>query len=231
MSLYYQQNCYGTYDKVNGFTRASLYPNPNGPQVVTVDINNDLINSGFLTSNVSQINPLLNDNASVTSGGSSSTTVTNVTYVLQFNRDAYTTQPKTVCISGTPGNCTTANVGTIYLWKAQVAVLLNENMGNNDTQYLTMLGGDCLSSYSNGSVTPCSQGGQSNQQNPSDYVVWERLPSIGRAGSFTNQWATMPTVNQFKQMYTTYQVNYLIGSGGTTPPRGTSTPQYYLCGG
>lgn len=218
MALYYRQNCNGMISSANGFVPGTLNPSSGNAPNLSVDIQNDLIDSGFLASNLSHINPILDNNPASS----------QPTYVVQFNHDQFSSQPRYQCTVGNgPGNCSGgADVGMIDVWRAQVAVLLNFTPGNIGQQYLSMLGGDCLSSYQNNIVLPCNQ---ASPDNNNQYVVWERAPLLGGSGSMSNYWGINPSVRQFDQMYTTYQINYLISTGGSTVP--SSQAQYYLCSG
>lgn len=135
------------------------------------------------------------------------------TYVLQFNQST-TTRMQNLSPSGSMG------MGTIVIWRAQVAVQLNNTA--NTAAYKNYLGADCVSSPLGSIVTPCASalGGT--------YLVWERLPSFASPNSQSDLWLSNPMLQQFNQMYTTYPMGYLLN---TTPEGQTpSGQQYYLCG-
>lgn len=209
MGAYYRSQCYGTTDPtatINPTTFGAL--NPEGGVSLSssfpVNIQTALIDGGYLTSSALPLSPLVNASGAGTRG-----------YVAQFNPQ---TVDRKVCqdTACTPANM--ATVGTIVIWKAQVAVQL-QNPGEQK-QYLNLLAGDCLSSSSGTTVTPCTSGGGSG-----NFVVWQRLPSAANTNVKSDYWVTIPTVNQFKQMYTTIPVTQLIDATGSG-----SYTQYYLCG-
>ncbi len=111
-------------------------------------------------------------------------------------------------------------IGTIVNWIIQVIMVLRDP--SKASFYSKLLSGDCLSTSTN-PTNSCPKTGSFG-----NYVVFERLPSFVSAQTGSSYWPTNPTVNQFKAMYTTYPILYLINSGGNTPD---GTPQYFLCGG
>lgn len=219
MAMYYKAECYGRYS-VSGappLIPGKLNPGSSPGDPFKINITTDLVNGGFLTDSI-PINPLIDDAGANTNG-----------YVAQFN--LYTSS-RTICAGGTtasnayPPSClnsTAVNVGTIYIWKPQVAVKLKN--AATASQYLSLLGGDCLSTESGGVVAKCN-----SYPGTGDYVVWERLPSFASISSLDSQsdfWVMNPIGQQFNDMYRSYSNVYLTGSTGTTP----SGSQYYLCGG
>lgn len=226
MGRFITANCSGTYD---GTKTAPSQFNPNyvGPVMpnTVVSIKTDLIDGGYLE----KYQPINSIVAHPTSNWYSG-------YVIQFNKQ---TVDRYVCIksSGTSGaygvsgadNCALPKkMGTIVAWMPQVAVLINNPAKSAD--YLHLLGGDCLSSPSGtGAITPCVPGSIGS----GTYVVFERNPLF--AGGLKNNsptWSLNPLVRQFKDMYTSYQVNYLIDSGGAAATGGGGTgKQYFICGG
>lgn len=213
LTAYYQMNCGGTVDATNTQVPGTLNPDysPAPGANVPIDINNDLIANNLITS-VIPLNPIVNTAGAGTTNG----------YVAQFNM----TQPepsRLICTAGTNAtgpndpNCTaTTTVGSIVIWKAQVAVQLKN--AATAKQYLNLLQGDCLSSLSGNIVTPCDTSG-----NTGTFVVWERLPSSANSKTVSDYWGSLPTVKQFSQMYNTYPVNDLTNGSQTTN-------QYFLCG-
>jgi len=233
MARYYKVNCYGRVDPDNAGTAynppGQIEPgtlNPNHPDVTNpfpVNIQTDLIDKRFLISNLPTglpLNPLV-DYSDGNLGG----------YVAQFNEsilDRYVCETTNGNVSvNTPydTNCTSKKqMGTIVIWRAQVAVKLNDP--DTTDQYLRLLNGDCLSDYDAGTqtVAPC-QGFPGS----GSYVVWERLPSFASPDLQTDYWLQNPTVQQFTQMYQTYPMVYLI----TPPNEGNipgGQPQYIYCG-
>lgn len=212
MTGFYKQECYGVAP--NGIlTPGKLNPtNPTTPpSIYPINIVSDLTDTGYLTTNI-PLNPLINPTGPGTKG-----------YVTQFNQNT-TTLDREICMTGTGAtkgpydlNCATRrNVGEIVLWTAQVAVRLNNPA--QATQYLNLFAGDCLSSASGTTVTPCASSG-----NTGNYVVWERLPSNANTKASSGVWPTMPSVSQFKQMYTTYPILGLTNGS-------LISNQYYYCG-
>lgn len=227
LSMFYKAECYGSYNVASDppLTAGKLNPKSSPSNPFKVNIPTDLVSRGFFTetnpanpTQVIPLNPLVDDAGENTNG-----------YVAQFN--LYTSS-RTICAGGTtaanayPPNCpnsTATNVGTIYMWKPQVAVKLKDE--ETAGQYLRLLDGDCLSTASGGTVARCN-----SYPGTGDYVVWERLPSFASISSIDSQsdfWVMNPMAQQFTDMYRAYSNVYLTGSTGSTP-NGT---QYYLCGG
>ena len=204
MTAFYRTNCYGTqYDTAtSALIPGTLNPNNATPPAISqpINITNDLITPKFLTTPITQ-NPIVDELGSGTNG-----------YVAQFNRPAI---PADRMECTTTGCATSVSIGKIYTWKIQVAVQLHDTA--TAEQYLKILGGDCLSNFAGGVVTPCAAGSTGT------FVVWERLPNYANIQAVSNYWVTMPTVSQFTQMYTTYPI--------TTLTDGSSAGnQYFLCG-
>lgn len=179
---FYRANCRQTKDASGSIIKPgvldpdALRPSPTR---YPLDIVIDLSTPGYLSKWPLPPNPLID------SGDNN--------YVVQFN---LTTADRTQMIDGT-----STKVGTIYLWKVQVAAKLNSNAATNAKTYQRLLSANCLSSLSGILVTPCTA------DSTGDYLVWERLPSMSSPEGTTELWPTMPIVNQFNQMYTTYPLN------------------------
>lgn len=211
MSQFYKANCYGTTNP------STIPPNPaiqggklnpviSPTSPVAISINNDLIKNGFLSS-LPPLSPIVDSSAGSGTNG----------YVTQFNEY---TSPRNVCTST---NCaTSSSTGTIVIWKSQVAVSLKDTA--TAQQYLNLLNGDCLSSATGSTVTPCTPGSTGT----GNYVVWERLPSFSASQSNSETWMLNPIVNQFTSLYNNYSNVYTLTSGGKIPVNQT---QYFLCGG
>lgn len=208
-SYYYQGNCRNQVNSSTGVPIAgsgALDPanNPSNPTVVQA---NTLYTARYLSQPIYQNRLVAFD----------PTSTPMKSYVVQFNLKTPQAQ-RTVNLSG--GG--TANVGTIYVWKIQVAVLLNDT--TTKTQYLALLGGDCLSRLSGGGqVIPCPSTPTAPTAND-NYVVFERLPSLPSTEGNSGLGPTNVMVKQFNQQYTTYPILYLTGGGTPSPP------QNYLCG-
>lgn len=220
MANYYRANCNGvnyisTFDKDCGAScttsqkctskldpRCTGYPTLAGAPVV-IDIQTDLINTGFLQT--------------VTGGSGTNPFGPNVivsAYQVQFNQP--TTQPSRSQALSPSGSAT---IGTNVQWQVQVAVQLRNS--SKATAYLYSLGGDCASSAgAGGSVTACT----SPAGTTGAYIVWQRLPSFSTMQSQSPFWPTMPTIQQFNQMYTTYPMTYLLTNTNAPPT------QYFVCG-
>jgi prepilin-type N-terminal cleavage/methylation domain-containing protein len=207
-SYYYQANC---RNQVNSTTMVPIANsgvldpsnNPSSPLAVSP---NNLYLSRYL-SQLLPINPIVFYNAAAAPMSG---------YVVQFNLQTPQTQ-RVVNLSG--GG--TANAGTIYVWKIQVAVRLAN--AAKASQYLNLLRGDCLSRQVGSIVTPCPSVLAPPVAGDS-YVVFERLPSLPSSEGNSGLNATNVMVKQFNQQYTTYPILYLT-SGVTPVP-----PQNYLCG-
>lgn len=212
MSEFYKVNCYGTYNPnvsppnpplqagaLNPM-RSSAPPNP-----YPINMTTDLITKGYLTQKPA-LNPLIDASTGAGTDG----------YILQFNEYH---SPKYACLTTAP--CASpVQVGTIVIWKPQVAILLKDSA--TAQQYLDLLTGDCLSTASGNTVQPCTPGNKGT----GNYVVWERLPSLSSSEANSTLWMMNPLVKQFTSMYNTYPLGTL--TGGQLPNNQT---QYFLCGG
>lgn len=217
LTNFYRANCiqYAQY-KAAGVTTGVLDPDSSTTPLTDpypIDIDKDLNNT---KSAVFIPQWPFNPNALVDSSAG------NNGYITQFNRS---TQNRTVRMdTATPP--TTNTVGTIYQWRAQVAVQISRPAD------AAMLRGvwdaDCLSTASGKTVTPCSKSTTTICPASGCYAVWERLPSFATPETMTDLWPSMPTLDQFTQMYTTYPILDLTGSGSMINP---AINQYYLCGG
>lgn len=228
MAFFYRANCLGPTDAYSGVILMPGKLNPSSPSYkdpFPINLQTDLVNGGFLSTTLPTIvalSPLVDSTGKDTNG-----------YAVQFNRY---TQDRFICTIGvaaaSPNDVSCSNkvkIGTIVLWKAQVAVLMQDPA--KAATYRTLLGGDCLSSYTGGGVAKCSAGAAGN------YVVFERLPSFSSAALQTGYGLTNPTIQQFNQMYTTYPINSLLrvdpstGQPGRVPAAGGAgtEPQYFLC--
>lgn len=205
MQSYYRKNCYGTTRSDQTVDPGTLNPAyvPASPPQLPIDIQTDLINTGYISTNIvktSIVNP-------VGAGFDG--------YIAQFNKLTYDRQ---VCTDGPTGagptDCT-VNVGKVTSWQAQVSVRLDKL--TTAAQYLALLTGDCRSTLSGSTVLPCEVSG-----NTGGYIVFQRSVSSAVPKEGSTYWGTMPTVLQFKQMYTTYPITSLT-SGTTT------ANQNYLC--
>lgn len=137
--------------------------------------------------------------------------VDTTSYILQFNKY---TAPRSIAT-----NSGTTQIGTIVRWMPQVSVLIRDVA--NVATYQKLLNADCTSSLNGTTVYPC----RANQ--PGDYIVWEKPPSYftQKLGSESNSWGSLPTVQQFNQMYTTRPITNLTGNSHTPEF------QYFYCGG
>lgn len=195
---YFRANC------AQGNFKASYAPLTMG---VTLDT---LMTGGYLTvaNNRMQVNPLVDSN----SPGQG--------YIIQFNQFHDPTTgllPKRLVTLSAGGQ---AAVGSITIWKAQVAVKI---LAPEIVTYKNILAAECISSYNAASqnVTPCSQVGVNNTNG--DYLVFSRLPSFPTSKTNYNYWLATPTVKQFTQMYQVSPILLLTGGAYTNS-------QYYICG-
>jgi type II secretory pathway pseudopilin PulG len=217
LSAYYRQNCDrnpSTYigpsgNKVAHTDYGTLNPlNSSFATFLNIDIQTDLRDNGFLTTNFPLNNPLVNKSGAGSNG-----------YVAQFNLGTPT--QRQICDTGPAACATPMDIGAITTWIAQVAVQIYNPTNNPKVAqtYLNLLGGDCLSTASGNQVSPCV----ANSIGSGNYVVWARLPSNSNIAAQSDYWTTMPTVSQFKQMYTTYPILNLTNGSATSN-------QNYLCG-
>lgn len=213
-SYWYQANCKrqpvvtnpGTFIADTG----ALDPANNPASPFRVEFS-DLVTDGFLDNNVVTINPLVND-AGTQAG-------LNNAYIVQFNLAPLT--QKTVNINPT----TTVNLGTIYVWKIQVAVQLRPT--RNATTYGNILSVNCLSGTTTNTagqtvVTPCDSVTGTPTGTP--YLVWEKLPGFLSSETSSPYWSTMPVIKQFANSFEQYPMGYLAQQPQPYPQ------QNYLCG-
>ena len=222
-----QANVSTLFGAATRFYRAQCYGNinPNDPSStpiagtgllrttttspLIIDIENNFRAMGYLSDTL-PLNPIVDD-----SQGDNG-------YMVQFNRY---TQVVKLCRVGTNAwgpypstGCTTASqVGTLVLWKVQVAVALRDP--NTRTQFSTMLGADCLSKMVGSQILPCPG-------DPSgDFAVWERIPStlLTRDAS-TPVSAAIPAVQSFTNMYRTSGTTFLMNVSHTPEV------QFFYCG-
>ncbi len=216
MGLYYRQNCNGVETAGGGLKPGKLNPSKGYPAVYAVSLQNDLIDPGLLGQAPSEINPI------VSTGNS-----TGLAYVTQFNSGPDTRQTRIMCTDMINGVCiSTANIGTTYIWEAQVSVMLNTTSQSVAEAYLNMLGGDCLSTFdkSTGTVSPCKGNPSKPGKSASGYfVVWQRSPSIGMGEGLSSMWQVNSVTRAFNVLESTPSMSYLLG------PSGNQTK--YLCGG
>jgi prepilin-type N-terminal cleavage/methylation domain-containing protein len=173
---------------------------------------NTLVQDGYLHS-LPGPNPIVN-----------TSNISNA-YIVQFNQYS---SPRLEAVCSNPPTCTTmktASIGTIVLWRIQVAVLMQQTQSNQLAQAQGYLTADCLSQPNSqtGSagmtVQPCASNKTGN------YVVFERLPMYPtvKPRVLSPLWPSYPLLQQFNQMYITYPVNYLIDLNGGTQA------QYFYC--
>lgn len=194
MTNYFKANC----DK-------PAFKQQTGTNIVDLDT---LMTQGYLTlpNNLMPISPLVNSEG------------LGQGYILQFNQylEGNDLPDRTVSLS----NDSTAPVGKISIWRAQVAVEMFDT--GVIEQYQQLLSAQCIASYSGAAlgVGPCS----ATANITGNYLVFERAPSFSNAKLNTNYWPTIPTVKQFKQMYQTSPILLLISS------QAERDAQYYVCG-
>lgn len=201
---YYQANCRMQIDPSTGDPVGSYgtldpkyNPQPTDPYPVTVD---NLRTGGFFPG-VLKLNPLVN-NAGMNNG-----------YIVQFNQSATTKRQ-----IRTPYAVGDVDVGDVIVWRVQVAVEVRANRVTA-TSMVQSLGGDCLSTRTGTTVTPCSSVGVL-PPGGTYYVVWERLPSFAVPDADPNSFITNAQSKKFNQQYTNNTVvwdpdnlqNYLCGS-------------------
>lgn len=221
VARFYFANCNGSFNP-NGtpvFTPGLLHPNRNPSNPFLVNIQNQLVNSGYISAAPFPINPIVNSGSPATQFGG---------YVTQLNS---TTQTRLICQTGNKATGTTAatgctgtvQTGTIIIWEPQVAVLIKDT--TKVQAYAALLGADCTSSLSGTAVAPCTK----NQ--PGNYLVWQRapsMPSISIRGN-SSYLGLQGVLNSFNFMYQSYPTVYLGTVSGVTTP--ANQPQYFLCGG
>lgn len=136
-------------------------------------------------------------------------------YITQFNqvRVGGTLPQRMINIS--PSGSRT--MGSIIMWRIQVSVNLADQTSVD--AMLGPLGGDCINGAGSSYVFPCATPGGGAPR----FIAWERLPSLSSSQYNSSMWQIMPTVKQFRQMYTTRPILILLQPGG-------ASGQYYVCG-
>ncbi len=217
MSKFYRAQCYGSVDPNN--PSASPLAGTGVLRTTTtspyaIDITKDLFNNGYLNIQM-PLSPLI------------SPTVGTDGFVAQFNR--YTQVVRKCQDQGSWGpytsmGCSTntpPQIGTLVLWKAQVAILLQDPI--TAQQFKQMMSADCISTMQNGIVTPCP----GSVSGSGVFLVWERIPSAStmsiEATSPTQ--ASIPAVQNFTNMYRVSGASSMINISHT--PETT----FFYCGG
>lgn len=225
LSQFYSAQCYGTTrSDQTGFatTYGRLHPRITSSNTIAISPVTDLQTPGYITGNSFPLSPLVD-----TTGPAASDPYNG--YILQFNR---VNEVKRICTTAcnasqpvtginSANNCcdsTPPQTGTMVIWKPQVAVLMKDPA--TALIYLRLLGGDCLSSLSGATVTPCSGTGTGS----GNYVVWQRQISYGSPDVNQDSMLLNPTVKQFTNMYRVEPITELAGRNHT------SEFQYYVCG-
>jgi len=202
-AAYYQANCGPGKQLDPNVTTATRKP---------LNITTDLINAGYLASNFPIPNPLVDG----TAPGSG--------YVVQFNEY---TMPRMQPVCSDPPDCTTSTpiqVGTIIIWKIQVAVATNNMTAVRLANTQAFLQADCVSTVSG---SPPMSALCSTNPTTGTYLVFERLPSFVNSDlrARSPDWLSMPLLKQFNQMYTTNPITDLTNQSHTPEY------QYYYCNG
>ncbi len=208
---YYQANCRNQFNATTGTYvtgSGTLDPSNNPPNPLLINAYTDLWQAGFLKTPIKYV-PLV-----YMTGSPTDQSAILKPYVVQFNLTT-PQQQRTVSLS----DGTTANLGTIYVWRAQVSVLLNDS--TTAKQYLQLLRGDCLSHLQGSIVAPCPAV-PTAPTSLDKYVVFERLPSTTGTSTSSGLEVNNASVNQFNQQFNTYPMLYLTGT--------SSSSQNYLCG-
>ena len=215
MAAFHRANCYGSY---NPITRTMSYGllNPNAasppPSPYILDISGQLL--PYMTSTLDE-NPFVWN-----------TTVSSIYqgYLAQFTQYTY---PATVCVTGTSatgpysaGCSATSQKGTVVIWRAQIAALLQST--TKAQQIKNMTGATCLSNGQGlGSGAPCA-----SSTGTGSYLVWERQSTNANPlAALPPTWQNNAVVSQFTQMYQENSIDYLL-SVSHSPET-----QYYTCGG
>ncbi|OGT45904.1 MAG: hypothetical protein A3E83_02345 [Gammaproteobacteria bacterium RIFCSPHIGHO2_12_FULL_41_20] len=210
LQFYYRANCNGVnyITTFAGSCTSPLDPRCNNNTLsinVPINIHTQLVAPGFLST--TNTNPSTSyypfGPNSIVSG-----------YKVQFNSiQPYPIRSVNLSAGGTQG------VGSIVMWQAQVAVQLKDS--SKAAAYLYALGGNCASSAGGNIVTPCTAVTTSGA-----YIVWQRMPSFAAVQSRSPFWVSMPLIQQFNQMYTTYPITLLLSAANWYQVNN----QYFLCG-
>lgn len=245
---YYYFNCRQQLDaQSNAQSPGALDPAVIGTRgTVYLDVDNDLVKPGFISSKWQPNSPLLNP-------ASSSTPF--VSYFVQFNRvqnnNADPTMGVTACsaygASPNTSNCTetsglsldSSQTGSPYpnpnpsatsssvTWVVQVGVQLSPSLSTmQKTQIKNDLNAQCFTTKSGNGLTPCPT---SPSPNPTDYIIWTRHPSYFINDITSDYWTSDPYVKQFKMQYTNDGTGALSGVTKDAPT--WYNANNYLCGG
>lgn len=209
MSAYYRANCFGSFNPVTQtYTYGLLNPGGQPAAANSFSINVDtalrgtaggpkyLMDSWPLPSNILD--------ASIGQSG----------YIVQFNKYTY---PAYVCTAGvnatgtaaSQGCVSQARVGSVVIWRPQVAVLPRSATTAISTRYLNMLGANCRSGATGSIVNRCSAAINGN------YIVFERHATNATHETVSSYSPTLPSVKAFTQQYRTQNLMYLIGTQST----------------
>lgn len=189
MSNYYYANCSQTLDPATQLPQAkAFYVDADHPppanNIQQVDLQNDLINQGFLEQQELIASPLLAANP----------------YILQMN---LTQKERTICVDS---GCTSVKkIGTINIWQIQIAVLPSNTQRR--LYYKELWAANCLSNLNGQTVEPCN-----SSANTGAYIVFQRSPSYPVERGSSDYWPVNPTAELFKQMYTTGPTAQLISN-------------------
>lgn len=142
----------------------------------------ELQDNGFLASNWSSTNPLVNY------------------YVIQFNQNPPTERFIYTCYAGTCETPQAISAGNknVYTYQIQIAAKMVTSSEPLRESYKMLLGADCLSNLNGTQVAPC----QSSSATGGDYLVWTRSPSLAAFQSNSNLWPSLHQVKQFNLQYT-----------------------------
>lgn len=210
---YYQANCRNQFNAstekyITG--SGTLDPSNSPTNPFNIDVVSDLYTPGYLKASITR-NPLV-----YYPGVSTNMDVILKPYRVQFNLTT-PQQQRTVALS----DGTTANLGTIYVWRIQVSVLMKDSA--TAQAYYRVLKATCLSRLQGNIVLPCPAV-PTPPTSLDTYMVFERLPSLTGSQNTSGLNITNARVNQFNQTQTTIPMLYLTGSSTA------STAQNYLCG-
>ena len=222
MAGYHQANCHLNKD-YNGVptteglldpSNTVVFPTPPPPPFSQViNIATDLSAPGFFTQKIIA-SPLVD--TSVGAAGF-------LGYIAQFNLSTLTRQAQED--NGTQAGIP-VTIGTVYLWRLQVAVKMLNPTSVNMKNYKNLLAADCISELSGNTVTPCD----SSPPADGSFLVWERPPSFALPDSISSTWPSTPRLKQFNVMYT-HDTLYEMNTGGFVETPGGQGASYYLCGG
>lgn len=206
---FYWANCGAQYDPPShSYTVGRLHPNSAPTNPFVLNIQTDLINSGYMPAAAN----LSKGNFIVPAG--------NGQYSVQFNQAS---SPRMI-LACNDAACTTSSqqqIGTNIFWRIQVSVRVS-NIARA-TYYRDLTGATCVSNAGApaGSILPCATA----PAGANTFLVFERAPAFPTPTSRSALTQNNTSLHLFNQPYTTFPITHL------TTNSHSPEYQYFLCSG